>query len=257
MSHPLTSDLKFSIVPDWVLDAKISDKAVRVYGILARYADNETLVAFPKRETIASRIGCHVKSIDRALQELVKIGAITKQHRLNANGYQANLYTLKRVATQVSPSGRDKDVASEGTQASLITRTIRTRTKELEGAFENFWSQYPRKVGKQAAKRAFDKAAAKYDVDVILEGLVRMNADPNLPPKEFLPHPATWINEGRWEDEPYPVRTTYIHGKPMKPAAEVPGPRDWVKGQHDAGEHYACKGGEFGHPADWSYDWDV
>jgi hypothetical protein len=244
MTHPLTSDVKFSIIPDWVLDAKISDRAVRIYGILARYADNETLVAFPKRETIASRAGCHVKSVDRAMQELVQIGAITKEHRKTGNGYQSNLYTLKRVGTQRSPSRGDTGVPSEGTQESLITRTNGTRPKELEAVFETFWSLYPRKVGKQAALRAFTKATKEANPNLILGGLDRFVNDPNLPPKQFLPHAATWLNEGRWEDEPYPNRKT---GERPKPEAETPGKGTWKRFYHDDGDHTFCQPGDFDH----------
>lgn len=247
MSH-VNSDIRFSIIPEWILDSDISDRAIRVYCILARYADSETLQAFPSRETLAKRAHCHYKSIDRAIDELVKIGAIVKRHRKSGESYQSNLYTLRRVRTALS---LPTDTGDEGvrTPVSPGTDTVvhLTRTNELEpvnDTFARFWSTYPRKVGKQAAQRAFEKAISKYDVNVILEGLDRMVADSNLPDKQFLPHPSTWLNEGRWEDEAYPERER--DGRPLKPAAQVPGHRDWVRVEHDAGEHWACRPGEFG-----------
>lgn len=72
--------------------------------------------------------------------------------------------------------------------------------------FDAFWSAYPRKVGKQAAAKAFAKAAKKTDPASIINGAHRMAADPNLPQPAFIPHPATWLNQGRWEDAPYPPR---------------------------------------------------
>lgn len=244
----LSADIRFSIIPEWILDSHISDRAIRVYCILARYADSETLQAFPSRETLAKRADCHWRSIDRAIDELVKIGAVIKRHRRDGDTYQSNLYILRRVPTQQS-GGTDTGVTRVLTQQSVGTDTggNLTRTTELElvnDTFARFWSTYPRKVGKQAAQRAFEKAISKYDVNVILEGLDRMVADPNLPDKQFLPHPSTWLNEGRWEDEAYPQRER--DGRPLKPAAQVPGHRDWVRVEHDAGEHWACKPGEFG-----------
>jgi hypothetical protein len=76
MKHTIDTDVRFSIVPEWVLYADISDKAIRLYTILARYADNETLQAFPSRELLAERAGCHAKSVDRAIQELADIGPV-------------------------------------------------------------------------------------------------------------------------------------------------------------------------------------
>jgi len=82
------------------------------------------------------------------------------------------------------------------------------------GAFDKFWATYPRKVGKDAARRAFDKAARRVGHDTITAGAHRFAADPNLPAKEFIPHPATWLNAGRWDDEPLPPRTDPRTGAP-------------------------------------------
>jgi hypothetical protein len=53
----------------------------------------------------------------------------------------------------------------------------------------------------------------------------------------------------------YSAPKTVIHKQATKGPAEVPGSRDWVAGLHRSGEHYECKGGEFGHPEDWEYEW--
>lgn len=71
--------------------------------------------------------------------------------------------------------------------------------------FAEFWATYPRRVGKDDAVKAYDKALRKATAAQILLGAHRMAADPNLPEKQFIPHPATWLNRGGWEDEPYPA----------------------------------------------------
>lgn len=76
----------------------------------------------------------------------------------------------------------------------------------IDAAWETFWELYPRKVGKQDARKAFVKAARTVDAEVIVGGAARLAEDPNLPDKEFIPHPATWLRQGRWEDEPLPAR---------------------------------------------------
>jgi hypothetical protein len=137
MTQEVTADLRFSITPEWVLDADISDRAVRVYGILARYADSETLQAFPSRETLAKRAKCHWRSVDRALDELVAIGAIVKRHRKTDKTYQSNLYTLKRVPPTLSggtdtPVSRVLTPVSGGTDtAGNLTITTELEPKEL------------------------------------------------------------------------------------------------------------------------------
>lgn len=74
-------------------------------------------------------------------------------------------------------------------------------------AFDEFWAFYPRKIGKGGAKKTWQKITRTTNADRIIDGARRMSQDPNLPETQFIPHPSTWLNEGRWEDEPYAPRT--------------------------------------------------
>jgi hypothetical protein len=75
-------------------------------------------------------------------------------------------------------------------------------SKEIDQAFTHFWEIYPRKVGKEQARKAF--MSNKANIEAVMDGVRRMAADPNLPDKQFIPHASTWLNRGGWEDEPYP-----------------------------------------------------
>ena len=69
--------------------------------------------------------------------------------------------------------------------------------------FEEFWKQVQNKVGKAAARRAFEKAIRKTDPETILGTLrahERERARMPDPPNPI--HPATFMNGERWEDEP-------------------------------------------------------
>jgi hypothetical protein len=72
--------------------------------------------------------------------------------------------------------------------------------------FAEFWKLYPRKVGKEAARKAWARAARKVNPDDIVLGAGRYARDPNLPPENFIPHPEKWLNDGRWADGPLPPR---------------------------------------------------
>lgn len=74
-------------------------------------------------------------------------------------------------------------------------------------AFGEFWAFYPRKIGKGGAKKTWQKITRTTNPEQIIDGARRMSQDPNLPETQFIPHPSTWLNEGRWEDEPYAPRT--------------------------------------------------
>lgn len=76
---------RFAQIPEWVLDAAISDRAVRAYCVLARYANSDSR-AHPGRRKMADRMDCSTDSLDRALKELVSIGALEIRPRFRENG---------------------------------------------------------------------------------------------------------------------------------------------------------------------------
>ena len=60
---------------------------------------------------------------------------------------------------------------------------------------------YPRKVGKTAARKAFAKVRKDVDMDVLMAGLERYVKSVKGKESQFVAHPASWLNGGRWEDE--------------------------------------------------------
>ncbi len=93
-----------------------------------------------------------------------------------------------------------------GDNASTPASLIRIDVDVVRSGFAEFYMAYPRKVGKEAARKAFEKAAKTADPGAIVEAARRYAADPNLPEKQFIPHPSTWLGRGSWEDEPLPPR---------------------------------------------------
>ena len=70
--------------------------------------------------------------------------------------------------------------------------------------FEDFYAQFPKKVGKDAAARAYGRRKfSGEDRCRLLEAIARQREWPTWKKNggEFIPHPATWLNEGRWDDE--------------------------------------------------------
>jgi hypothetical protein len=86
---------RFAIVPEWLLDADISDAAVRLYAVLLRYGQTSG-ARMPSRTTLARRL--HKKStdtIDRALKVLVGIGAVVIEHRYDGAHRLTNAYHVR------------------------------------------------------------------------------------------------------------------------------------------------------------------
>lgn len=70
--------------------------------------------------------------------------------------------------------------------------------------FEQFWKVYPRKVGKAAARKVWDKIKDRPPVIHLTEAVERAVQTDQWKKDngQFIPHPATWLNRGQWADEP-------------------------------------------------------
>ena len=74
-----------------------------------------------------------------------------------------------------------------------------------DDGFETFWRHYPRKVGKDDARKAFKKRKPDLDLlAVMLTAIERQKSESQWQKDggQFIPHPATWLNQGRWQDAP-------------------------------------------------------
>ena len=82
------------------------------------------------------------------------------------------------------------------------------RSRSWTDRFEEFWSVYPRKEGKENARKAF----AKLNPDdglladmIIAVGKQRASQQWQESGGRFIPYPASWLNGHRWEDEILPA----------------------------------------------------
>jgi uncharacterized protein YdaU (DUF1376 family) len=73
------------------------------------------------------------------------------------------------------------------------------RADALDNGFDEFWNYYPKKVGKDKALVAWNKK--KPNVDECIKALT-WQKETDQWQKNIIPNPATYINEGRWQDEP-------------------------------------------------------
>ena len=72
--------------------------------------------------------------------------------------------------------------------------------------FEAWYETYPSKVGKQAAMKAWRSLAPTEALQQILCGAVAAQKTWRRWIDGFIPNPATWLNQRRWEDEQPPDR---------------------------------------------------
>lgn len=189
--------------------------------VLLAIADHQGEIgAWPSISTLARMVNASERSVQRDIQELVELGELEVhvQAAPSRGQYKSNLYwvtlpgvtDLRSGVTEIEPgvteTGTRGDTVGVLNLNKPLLKPNRTNDSNLENAFEEFWKVYPRKAGKEAARKAFVKAF-KCDGDEVVAGAARFANDPYLPQdKNFIPHPATWLNAGRWSDDPLPPR---------------------------------------------------
>lgn len=84
-----------------------------------------------------------------------------------------------------------------------------------DDGFDAFWEKVPRKVAKGGARKAFKAALKKATLDQIVCGMVEYAASVKGKDPQYIAHPATWLNQERWQDEARPKDTRTFREKPQ------------------------------------------
>ena len=149
----------------------------------------------------------------------IEIAQYTKKaHTARANGKKGGRRKLLETLPKNPVGSNPEPMANPGITQALANQEPRTKNQEPHippivphggsASFDQFWSAYPRKIGKGHARQAFAKAIAKTDTERIIDAARRFaDTGPDL---KFTPHPATWLNGERWTDE---ITQGDTHGK--------------------------------------------
>ena len=156
---------------------------------------------------------CNTRHLTRALTEL------SKSRHLYIEGDEIVLrcyekYQQTRQELELSRSKirdrvtRYRSVGNAVGNAS-VTEQSKSKSKsktpkppsDFSDEFDSFWSKYPRKDAKPTAKKAFTKAARQVGAAAIMMGLETQLPTMSAKERQFIPLPATWLNQERWADE--------------------------------------------------------
>jgi hypothetical protein len=229
--RPELPQLAFTMIPNaWVRDPRLDPNAFRILSVILSHSAGYRLsVAQIMRETGIGRDG-----VNAAYDRLLALGyfVAVEQTRAERGRFAENDYTITSITDRApSPPAHPEgsapnvgiapqrsgtaSVADRSGPAPLVRRTTTTEDQEtlsgmgmpaggqlrlVDGAdlFDAFWSSYPKKVGKDAARRAWAKAARRADPDKIIDVVGRY---PFRADRQFVKDPATWLNAGCWEDD--------------------------------------------------------
>lgn len=128
-------------------------------------------------------------AISSALDELKKNGYLVINKIMpkdTASGRIEYVYDIFEV-----PCGEQKPEPKKAPKANK------------DADFEIFWSAYPKKKSKETARKAFEKAIKKTDLQTMLDAVEAQKRSKQWKEKDgqFIPYPATWLNAECWNDE--------------------------------------------------------
>ena len=137
---------------------------------------------------------------------------IKQQEFINSSiesGRRGGLKTQETRRTQPSDPLSDPtkyptpDPSSEikALQSSSSSSVFKDKTYTED--FLNFWDAYPKKIGKKAAFKSWQNAKDKPPMIIIINAISNQKrSDQWLNSRgQYIPNPATWLNQGRWDDE--------------------------------------------------------
>lgn len=102
---------------------------------------------------------------------------------------------------------------------------------EKQTAFEQFWKAYPRKTAQAQALKAWQKIKKDLPpIDELVAIIERQKAWSTFANSKYIPHPATWLNGGRWLDEEPPQLLPQSRGTPPQQQSTVAKVKDNLRG---------------------------
>jgi biotin operon repressor len=195
-------DDHFTQIPnDWLRDSSISLGAKGLLAQLLSHAPGWRI----SQESLGRDNGIGRDAIRTLINELLNAGYLmrSEDRERTEKGYLGGYTYTTQDPTQDNPTQDNPLHKNNITKNTNIKNNERTYS---DSEFESFWSNYPKKVDKGAAVRAFKKALKTSPAVEIIEGAKRYAEDPNLPDKQFIKHPATWLNAEAWNNGPLPAR---------------------------------------------------
>jgi uncharacterized protein YdaU (DUF1376 family) len=138
---------------------------------------------------------------DRILQELLEYHQKADKNKQIAVEREAKRKqnSTNRAQAVDEPSPNHKPITNNHKPLTINHNKTIAQTSLLDDGFNEFWNFYPKKVGKDKAKTEWNKKKPK--IDDVLKAL-NWQKESEQWDKGFIPNPATYLSQGRWQDEP-------------------------------------------------------
>jgi transposase len=189
-------DDQFAQIPNaWLRDSRLSLKAIGLLAQIMTHVPGWNMSI----NSLASRNNVGKDQIRTAIAELEEFGYLTREQSREEGKFAETIW--KTSDPSDNPTTENPTIKNTIPKEDQIKNNERTISE-----FERFWEIYPKKTDKGAARRAFTTAIRKADVELIITKAKAYAEDPNLPQKQFIKYPASWLNAEAWNNPPLPER---------------------------------------------------
>ena len=181
-------------------------------------------------EMMATQFDVELKTVLLAIETFKRFGMVEIiddiYHITNWAKHQATegMEKIREQNRERKKAERERRKALEPAAAAPALPAASEEKTPMQRRFDRFWKAYPKKVGKGAAEKSF----AKYKPDDALTDTMIRSVEAHKHTTQwqrdggqYIPNPATWLNQRRWEDE---VQQPIIQRQPL-PAAR--GLEEW------------------------------
>jgi uncharacterized protein YdaU (DUF1376 family) len=158
---------------------------------------------------------------DRVLEELLDYQAKADKNKQIAIDRETNrkLNSTNRAQVVNEPPPNQEPITSNQEPVTKNKQTPDRRTggrhemaeDQIAIGFASFWSAYPKKTAKPAALKAFRAKKINGELPQILADIAAKcdSADWQKENGQYIPNPATYLNNRRWEDGSAPVENIW------------------------------------------------
>lgn len=211
-------------LPASIIASNLTLRQLKVYAALSFFKGGNA-TCWPKIATLCRMTHIDDRNLTRVLKELEEIGFIKRELR-NVEG-RSTMYTLYEPDVDVFVDDEDLDLPANlattipaklattppGQFSRDIEQDIINSTEEQESQlcviekdqvekhFYSFWANYPRKIGKGQALKAFRAALKRENIKEIAAGFGAFLESCKGKDPQYIPHAATWLNGDRWTDD--------------------------------------------------------
>lgn len=198
----------FTMVPNALLTCpKLSMKAKGLYAYLYSKPDDYDFAAVRiAKESKDGRDG-----ILSAMAELVESGYVSRK-KMGSGRVEYTIWVNPEQEFTVQEPEQEKPTVGKAHRGKSrsISNTDKLNNTELETtkSFEQFWDVYPRRIAKTKAEQSWNKIKMTPELlQKILTSVHTYRQTEQWMKDEgaYIPHPATWLNQERWDDEISPT----------------------------------------------------